>query len=135
MARETFVLDTSAVLALRGDESGADQVEALLVRAKNKSCRLLISFMTRMEILYLTRREESEAAANEAILLLDSFPIECVTCEPDILKAAAILKAEGGLSLADSWIAATCIVRDAVLVHKDPEFSALEQIPQKMLAS
>jgi len=29
------------------------------------------------------------------------------------------MKAGGGLSVADAWIAATAAVREAVLVHKD----------------
>jgi len=30
------------------------------------------------------------------------------------------------LSLADAWIAASAIQKDAVLVHKDPEFKTLD---------
>ena len=54
-----FVLDTSALLALRGDEAGADRVESLLSKSKSNSCISLISFMSRMELLYLVWREEA----------------------------------------------------------------------------
>ena len=92
-----FVLDTSALLALRGDEAGADRVEALLSRARDNKCRLLISFMSRMEVLYLVWREEGELAAREALRLIDSFNIEWVSCEARILKIASRLNATGGL--------------------------------------
>jgi ribonuclease VapC len=83
------VLDTSALLALRGDEAGADRLAGLLEEAKRGRCRILVSFMTRMEILYLVRREEGDGAAREALRLIDSFSIEWETCEPAMLEKAA----------------------------------------------
>ncbi|HEX9444684.1 MAG TPA: PIN domain-containing protein, partial [Candidatus Binatia bacterium] len=74
--RNSFVLDTSALLALRGDEIGAGRVEALLAQGKKGQCRLLISFMTRMEVLCRVWRDEAEEAAREALRLVQSFPVE-----------------------------------------------------------
>ena len=127
------VLDTSALLALRGNEVGADRVEQLLNAARKGRRRLLVSFMTRMELLYLIRRDEGEEEARSALRLVDSFPIEWITCEPAVLDAAAALKVSGGLSVADSWIAATALVRGAVLVHRDPEYHAVTEIAQESL--
>lgn len=132
-AAATRVLDTSALLALRADEPGAGRVEQLLGEAKRGRGRLLASFMTRMELAYLIRREEGEDEARSALRLVDSFAIDWVGCEPEILEAAAGLKAGGGLSLADSWIAATALVHGAVLVHRDPEYTALHHIAQESL--
>jgi predicted nucleic acid-binding protein len=127
------VLDTSALLALRGEEEGADKVERLLDAATKGRGRLLVSFMTRMEMLYLIRRDEGAEPAQDALRLIDTFPIEWVSCEAGILDMAATLKAKGGLSVADSWIAATAVVRGAKLVHRDPEISAMPEIPQEWL--
>jgi predicted nucleic acid-binding protein len=129
-----FVLDTCALLTLRSDEPGADRVEDLLARAKRRSCRLFGSFMTRMEPLYLICREEGEEAAHGALRLVDSFTIEWITCEPSILEVATRLKARGRLSTADSWIGATAISRQAVLIHKDPEFAKFPEIAQETVA-
>jgi predicted nucleic acid-binding protein len=129
--KNSFVLDTSALLALRGDESGADRVEALLSRAKKNQCRLLASF--RMEVLYNVWREEGEDAARHALRLMDSFAVQWVSCEPNILEIASRIKAHGGLSVADSWIGATVIAYGATLVHKDPEFEPFKEIPQEIL--
>jgi predicted nucleic acid-binding protein len=131
--KRTFVLDTSALLALRGDETGAERVEVLLARAERKQCRLLISFMTRMELLYCIRREEGEAAAREALRLIDSFAVDWITCDREILEKAAEIKSTRRISLAESWIAATAIVHTAMLVHKNPEFESFKEIPQEML--
>jgi predicted nucleic acid-binding protein len=129
----SFVLDTSALLALRSDESGADRVQALLSRAQKNQCRLLVSFMSRMEILYNVWRGEGEDAARHALRLMDSFAVQWVSCEPNILEIASQIKAHGGLSLADSWIGATSIAYGATLVHKDPEFEPFKEIPQEIL--
>ena len=131
--RASRVLDTSALLALRGNERGADHVEGVLDAAKKGRGRVLVSFMTRMELLYAIERAESETAARDALRLVESFPIEWVSCEPEILDVAARLKARGGLSVADSWIAATAIVRGATLVHCDPEFVPFREIRQERL--
>jgi predicted nucleic acid-binding protein len=131
--KNLFVLDTSALLTLRSDEPGADRVEDLLARAK-RGYRLFGSFMTRMELLYLICREEGEEAARGALRLVESFTIEWITCEPSILEVAAQLKARGRLSVADSWIGATAISRQAVLIHKNPEFANFPEIAQEALA-
>ena len=94
---------------------------------------MLVSFMTRMEILYCVGREEGEEAAREALRLIDSFSIEWISCESVILEKASRIKSAGGLSVADSWIAATASVFGATLVHKDPEFESLRDIPQLFL--
>jgi len=130
-----FVLDTSAILALRGNEGGAARVDHILRAARAGSAIVLVSFMTRMELLYRITADEGSDAAHDAVRLLDATGIEWISCEDEILEAAAALKARGGLSVADAWIAATALERGAVLVHKDPEFAAakgtkLERLPK-----
>ena len=39
-----------------------------------------------------------------------------------VLDEAARIKGGGQLSLADAWMAALALLRDAQLVHQDPEF-------------
>ena len=127
---ERWVLDTSAILALRSDEAGADYVEGILRTARRRAGGVLVSFMSRMEVLYCVGRDEGEDAARQAIRLLDAAGIHWVSCEPHILEAAARLKARGGLSVADAWIAATAQTHEAILVHKDPEFASLNEVRQ-----
>lgn len=132
-SRARFVLDTSAVLALRGDERGADRVAALLNATRSGRVEALVSFMTRMEVLYRVASDEGEDAAATAIRLLDAAGVTWVSCEEQILTEAARIKAGGGLSVADAWIAATAVSRQAVLVHKDPEFARVTGVEQERL--
>jgi predicted nucleic acid-binding protein len=39
----------------------------------------------------------------------------------------------GRLSVADSWIGATAITREAVLIHKNPEFTKFAEIAQEAI--
>ena len=132
--KNLYALDTSALLALRGDEPGANRVATLLRQATRRQCRVLASFMTRMEVLYLIWRDEGEQAAREALRLLDSLAMEWVTCESQILEASAYVKSQGGLSVVDSWIAATALRHDATLIHKDPEFTKFQALTQELLS-
>jgi predicted nucleic acid-binding protein len=128
-----YVLDTSAVLALRGNEPGANRVEAILRAARGGRAKVLLSFMTRMELLYRIASDEGHEAADVAVRLLDATRAEWVSCESPILEEAARIKAAGGLSVADAWIAATATHHDAVLVHSDPEFARAQHVRQERL--
>ena len=130
-----FVLDTSALLALRDDEPGAERVHRLIDAARKRRATAHVSFMTRMELLYLIAASEGAEAAAAALRLLDALPLQWVTCEPAILVEAARIKQRGRLSVADAWIAATAVSREAVLVHKDPEFLALTELLQERLGA
>lgn len=57
-----YLLDTSALLALRDNEQGADRVSALL--SDGSPC--YGSFMTLMEVFYRVWKDEGEAAGREA---------------------------------------------------------------------
>jgi predicted nucleic acid-binding protein len=128
-----YVLDTSALFALRDDEPGAQRVHAIIDAARKRRASVSISFMTRMELLYRITATEGDEAATAAIRLLDALPLHWVTCEPPILTEAARIKSRGGLSIVDAWIAATALVRNATLVHKDSEFIRLSDVRQEPL--
>lgn len=49
-AGDMYVLDTSAWLTLIEDESGADQVQELLEKARAGEVVVLVSFMSFMEV-------------------------------------------------------------------------------------
>jgi len=132
-SRPRFVLDTSAILALRSGETGARRVEALLRSAHSGRAKVYLSFMTRMELLYRIARDEGQEQAETALRLIDATGAQWVSCEQDILEEAARLKAVGGLSVADAWIAATALAREAVLVHKAPEFHRAGRVQQQRL--
>ncbi|CAE6491254.1 putative nucleic acid-binding protein [Nitrosomonas nitrosa] len=124
-----FLLDTSALLALRDNEQGANRVSELL--SDGSPC--YGSFMTLMEVFYRVWKDEGEAAAREAYADCLNLPMVWIHESPEILQRAAAIKATHPLSVADAWIAATAWELEATLVHKDPEFEQLPELLQACL--
>ena len=124
-----FLLDTSALLALRDNEQGANRVSDLL--SGDFPC--YGCFMTLMEVFYRVWKDEGETAGREAYADCFTFPIVWIHESPEILQRAAVIKATHPLSVADAWIAATALELDVTLVHKDPEFENLPGLLQERL--
>lgn len=131
---DTYLLDTSALLAFIEDEPGADRVEAIL-----RSEEVLIPWTALLEVYYITRQRKGEVEAERryAMLKVLNATILWEVDEPTLLHAAR-LKSAHRLSFADALAAAMAAQNDAVLVHKDPEFDALarelrmEALPYKV---
>ena len=102
------LLYTSALFTLRDDEPGAARVEEAL----EQPGRCYACFLSRMEVLYRVWKDEDERAGR---------------------LAYEQLKARHSLSLADAWIAAAAQQVGATLMHKDPEFRAIANLPQEWL--
>ncbi len=119
------LLDTSALLTLRDNEAGADQVADLLYQAQNGQADCLGCFMTLMELLYRVWKDEGETADRLAYEQVQALPITWIHEEKLMLEKAAELKANYAISPADAWIAAAAILNSAELIHKDPEFVSL----------
>lgn len=53
-----YVFDTSAWLALIEDEAGAEAVQKVLERAASDHAKILVSFMSFMEVFYITLQDD-----------------------------------------------------------------------------
>lgn len=135
---ESYILDSSAYLALFEDEPGAEIVKQLLEQAKKGEIVVFTSFVSFTEIFYITLREKDEKEAKRRIKLMNMLAITRIESSQEIGLIAARLKATHKISFADTWIAATAIFYNAILVHKDPEFEQIEEklkflkLPYKM---
>jgi predicted nucleic acid-binding protein len=122
----TYILDTSALFALIEDEAGADAVQSILEAAISDQVEVLVSFMSFMEVFYITMQERDIQEARIRVSLMQSLPIKRVESTASLSVTAAGLKAKHRISVADAWIAALALDMNAVLVHKDPEFEQIE---------
>ena len=121
-----YVLDSSAFLTLFEDEKGAETVQELLELAKKEELAIFVCFATFTEVFYITFREQGREEAQKRVKLVARLAITRVESSEEIGLIAGRLNATHKLSFADAWIAATAILYDATLVHKDPEFEQLE---------
>jgi predicted nucleic acid-binding protein len=109
-------------------------VATLLRQTIDGQGMVLACFMSRMEVLYRVWKDEDERQARLADAQLQSLPICWVAASDPLLERAAAIKICHALSVADAWIAAAVRQEGAVLVHKDPEFQAINSLAQEWLA-
>lgn len=124
---KNFVLDTSALLTFIEQEDGCGTIENILQQAKRRKFKIYLSFISFMELYYITWQEKGEHTAREIMVMLQSLPVERVDSNARLTLSAGRIKAKHRLSVADAFIAATAIEKEAVLVHKDPELAVIAQ--------
>ena len=125
---EAVVLDTSACFAFLENEAGADIVETYLLDARAERVVLHASFASLTEVEYITIQERNQADATAALAKMRGWPVRWHHTDDVLCSEAAKLKAAHKISFADAFVAATALHLGATLVHKDPDFEALDGI-------
>jgi predicted nucleic acid-binding protein len=125
---ERFVLDAQAVLASPDDEPGAEDVAAVLA---SRRTGIFISAVNvgevDHEVDHVVRRRLGAGAARKTEDALYEHPrILVVEATRERIRAAAAIRAEGGVSFADAFAAGLAIELNAQLLTGDPEFRQLE---------
>ena len=123
------VLDSWALMAYFMDQSGAEQVERLLLKAARDRHPLLLSVINWGEIYYSVMRADSQKAAEQVASEIAGLPIELVPVNENLemVRQAAVFKANKKMSYADCFAAALAKIKNAELVTGDPEFKVVER--------
>ena len=121
-AERRYLLDTSALLTLSGDEPGAETVDELLTKGRRGEIRVYLSFMSVMESGYKAYQVRGEDGLATLLASLQQLPLTRVDLSEALIALAARMKGTYRLSVADAWILATAKQIGATLVHKDSEF-------------
>ena len=124
---KNYVLDTSAIFAYIESEEDIDAVEKILTLARKDKCRIFMSFISLMELYYVTWHRKGEDIAREIVVLIKSLPIEIVESTERLILSAGRIKANHKLSVADAIVTATAIEKSATLVHKDSELESVSR--------
>ena len=119
------ILDSFALIAYLRDESGAADVEQLLLEATKNDSALHMSEVNYAEVKYSIICKDGRPAWAKAAAALQALPIEFHPTSLEGAEVAADFKARFRLSLADAFAAALAKERRAELVTGDPEFRAL----------
>jgi predicted nucleic acid-binding protein len=137
-----YVLDTSALMTFFRAEPGAEIVLAILEEDRpgtmvhepgDREPRVHLPFMALMEFQYHALRVYGPSGTDRAMRALNAWPVQVDESAPAWREEAARVKAAGGLSIADAWIAALALLLNAELVHKDPEYERVEGLRQVRL--
>jgi predicted nucleic acid-binding protein len=121
------VLDASALLAMFFGEPGMEKMRDLFHKAAEADRPVFISAVNWAEVLYRMERKQGKAGWETARQFESTTPLETVPVGRELAEAAALLKNEHDLGLADAFAAALAKERKAELVTADTEFKALEK--------
>jgi ribonuclease VapC len=123
--KKARLLDSFALMAFFGRESGFETVRALLREAEASGQPTLMNEINVGEVYYLAAKERSPEKAEEFLRILETLPIHVLgNTFPQVLDAAR-LKARLPVSYADAFALSTAIREEAALVTGDPEFRAV----------
>lgn len=120
------VLDSYALMAFFEDESGADLVRELILKAEENKVNLLMSVVNLGEVWYSIARTNSPEVADQYIGEIRGMAIEIVDADWQITRQAAAFKVHGNISYGDCFAAALAKNRKTELVTGDKEFKSLE---------
>ena len=90
--KNNYVIDTSAIITFLENERGADVVQDLLGQAEVGKFSIFLSFVTYMEIFYITIQKKGKPIAIERLDLLQSLPVTRVESTPELGKIAGQIK-------------------------------------------
>ncbi len=124
---ESFVLDSSAVLALLLNEPGADDVDGLLNDAIAAGSHHLMTSVNWAEVLYIAHRNVSFKNMAAIVAAVDELPIRMVDADRELSIAAAGIKSSRRLGLADAYAAALAVLLGLPLATTDANFEALAE--------
>lgn len=126
-----------ALLAYIENEPGSNEVEGLLNRALDGEATLFVSIVSCVEVFYISWQEQGEEVAIERLELLDALPLSQEPLARPLVKTVGELKVKRTMSFADCCIAGLAKLKQATLVHKDPEYEQVDneivllQLPYK----
>ena len=124
---KTTVLDASAMLAMFFGEPGVEKMRELFHKASEADRPVFISAVNWAEVLYKMERKHGKAGLDTARQFERTTPLETVPVDRELAEAAAQLKNEHGLGLADAFAAALAKHKKAELITGDNEFKSVEK--------
>jgi len=116
-------------MVLFNDESGAEEVEKILLKAESGNPHLLMSVINWGEIYYSIMRGASQEIADAKAHEIAGMRIELVPVDVgdlELIRQAAAFKATKKMSYADCFAAALAKLRNAELLTGDRDFKAVE---------
>jgi predicted nucleic acid-binding protein len=129
--QQTFLLDTTALLAHFRNEPGAGQVQSILDDSNREvliSAVSITEFARRLEALGASLTDSRSITLEYASLASRVVQVDtAIAIRAFELGSACTAR----LPLADALIAACSSIHEAVLVHRDPHF---DHVPDSLLA-
>ncbi|MGA9531765.1 MAG: type II toxin-antitoxin system VapC family toxin [Anaerolineales bacterium] len=125
-----FVLDSFALLAYLGGETGEGRTKEILHEAVLKENHAFMSLINLGEVVYISERERGLAKAQEVLAVVEQLPFEILPVNRQTVLAAAHIKASYPIAYADAFAVVAAQEQNGTLVTGDPEFESVKDIVQ-----
>lgn len=125
---DVIILDSFSIIGyFRGEPQPTEAVKAVLRRAEDGEITIYLSLINWGEVAYRILGEFGEEQLQNIIARLDQLPIGIVSVDRELVMAAARWKSRGGMSYADSFVAATAQKLGGAILTGDLEFESVEK--------
>jgi predicted nucleic acid-binding protein len=124
---KTYVLDANVAVSFLINTPGAEAAEVIFNEAGKGEAELFMSAMQIGEIYYTILRKGGAQEARRAVGVLEHIGVQILPLDQDRIIAAAQLKHETGLAIADAVAAATALGLNCQLVTSDKDFKRVEK--------
>lgn len=122
------LLDSYALLVYLKKEANFQKVKEYFYQAKESGKPLLMNEINIGETYYIIAKSLSFKSAEDFLTLLPMLPISPIhNTYADIISSAKI-KSRFTISYADSFVVATAMREDAIILTGDPDFKKVEKI-------
>jgi len=125
---KNILFDSHAILQFYQDEDGAENVEELLISAKQGVLKAYMSEINLGEVYCMTIRRLGSASARDHLEHFFELPVQIISPSSDIILTASEIKAEHAISYADCFAVATAQKVKASIITGDPEFKKVENL-------
>ena len=132
---DVFVLDSYAVLAYLGGESGQKRVQEVLQQTIDGRSKAVLTLINLGEVAYIVERTQGLVRAQEALGLIEQLPVEILPADKDLVLAAAHIKANYPLAYADAFTVAAGLRTGGIILTGDPEFETVTDLVQVEMLS
>jgi predicted nucleic acid-binding protein len=126
--RQRYVLDSFALLAYLGGETGGGRVTAVLSEADHGTAEVFLSIINYGESVSIVEREQGLNAARKTIAAVDQLPITVLPGDRELTFAAAHVKAHYPISYADAFAVALAQRTGGAILTGDPDFRKVERL-------
>ena len=125
MRKESFVLDSSALIAYLEGEPGAEEVRRVLERAAQCQARALMAAVNYGECFYVFKRYHGDDLAADFVEATSQLPLTLAAVDVKLALSAGEAKASHDIPYVDAFAAALAHAEEAKLVTCDRDFEAV----------
>ncbi|MDY6856652.1 MAG: type II toxin-antitoxin system VapC family toxin [Thermodesulfobacteriota bacterium] len=125
---EKYIFDSHALLKFFQKEGGYEKVVDLLKIIRKNALLKYLNVINLGEIIYCTKRKFGEQSKIKVLAHIERLNFIILPVPNNLVFKSAEYKADYSISYADSFVLASAVEQNAVIVTGDPDFKKVEHL-------